>query len=58
MDQFHRWLPWLRGIYDDGKPLWLVRGCYVVHRQREVKHYITELGIDLRFIPPRLTDER
>jgi hypothetical protein len=56
-DTFHRWRSWLRGIYGDRQPVWLILDCYSVHRQEELKYYTAELGISLLFIPPGLTDE-
>jgi hypothetical protein len=56
-ETFRRWLAWLRGIYDDAAPLWLVLDCYAVHRQQSMKNFAAELGIHLLFIPPGLTDE-
>jgi hypothetical protein len=48
---------WLRGGYDDGQPLWLIRDCCNVHHQEELKHYAAKLVINLLFIPLGLTDE-
>jgi hypothetical protein len=56
-DAFRRGLTWLRGICDDGEPLWLILDCYAVHRQEEMKCYAIELGINLLFISPKLTNE-
>jgi hypothetical protein len=54
---FHRWLAWLRGGYDDGQSIWLILDCYPVHRQEAMKQWPAELGINLLFILPGLTDE-
>jgi hypothetical protein len=56
-ETFRRWLAWLRSIYDDAAPIWLVLDCYSVHRQEAMKEYAAELAIHLLFIPPGLTDE-
>lgn len=48
---------WLRGVYDDADPVWLVLDCYSVHRQEGMKRLAADLGIHLLFIPPGLTDE-
>jgi hypothetical protein len=56
-DTFRRWFAWLRGAYDDGQSMWLFLDCHAVHRQEAMKQYATELGINLLFIPPGLTDE-
>jgi hypothetical protein len=54
---FRRWTSWLRGVYDDGQPIWLVLHYYSVHRQEDLKLPAAKLGINVRFTPPALTDE-
>jgi hypothetical protein len=56
-DTFTQWLNWLRGIYDDGGPIWLILDCYSVHREAMTRQHAHDLGINLLFIPPGLTDE-
>jgi hypothetical protein len=56
-ETFCGWLAWLRGVYGDGLPLWVVLDCYSVHKQQAAKDSAAELGIRLLFIPPGLTDE-
>jgi hypothetical protein len=48
---------WLRGLYDDGDPIWVILDCYSVHRQEATKCLAAPLGINLLFIPPGMTDE-
>lgn len=56
-ETFRRWLDWLRGLYDDGEPIWLVLDCYSVHRTEAMRSHAEGMGIHLVFIPPGLTDE-
>jgi hypothetical protein len=56
-ETFSQWLNWLRGVYDDGEPIWLILDCYSVHRQDAMRQQAQDLGINLLFIPPGLTDE-
>jgi hypothetical protein len=48
---------WLRGLYDDGDPIWVILDCYFIHRQKATKSHAASLGINLLFIPPGMTDE-
>jgi hypothetical protein len=54
---FRRWISWLRGVYYDGQSIWLVLHYYSVHRQEDLNLAAAKLGINVRFIPPTLTDE-
>jgi hypothetical protein len=54
---FAQWSRWLRSCYNDGAPIWLILDCYSVHRQETMRKCAQELGINLVFIPPGLTDE-
>jgi hypothetical protein len=56
-DTFERWLSWLRSVYDDGEPIWVILDCYSVHRQEATKEYAASIGVNLLFIPPGMTDE-
>jgi hypothetical protein len=56
-ETFQEWLTWLRDIYDDGEPIWLVLDCYAVHRQLDMRQHAEELGIHLVFVPSGLTDQ-
>jgi hypothetical protein len=56
-ETFRRWLHWLRALYDDGDPIWVVLDCYSVHRADVMRSHAEELGIHLVFIPPGMTDE-
>jgi hypothetical protein len=56
-ETFERWLSWVRSVYDDGDPIWVILDCYSVHRQRGTKDYAASIGIQLLFIPPGMTDE-
>jgi hypothetical protein len=33
-ETFQRWLAWLRSLYDDGGPLWLILDCYSVYPRK------------------------
>jgi hypothetical protein len=56
-ETFVRWIHWLRTLYDDGDPIWVVLDCYSVHRAEAMRTHAAELGIHFLFIPPGLTDE-
>jgi hypothetical protein len=53
-DMFHRWLAWLRGVFDNGQPFSLLLSCDMVHRSEQLKHSPSEFGINLVLVPPRL----
>jgi hypothetical protein len=57
MARTETFIEWLRSRYDDGGPIWLIIDCYFVHRQETIRAYAEDLGIQLLFIPPALTDE-
>jgi hypothetical protein len=50
-------LSWVRSLYDDGDPIWVVLDSYSVHRSAATKEYAAAIGINLLFIPPGMTDE-
>jgi hypothetical protein len=56
-ETFTQWLSWLRGLYDDGAPIWLILNCSAVHRQDAMRQFAQDLGTNLVFIPRGLTDE-
>jgi hypothetical protein len=56
-EAFQQWLRWLRSCYGDGEAVWLVLGCYSVHRQPPMRQYADDRGIHLLFITPGLTDD-
>jgi hypothetical protein len=56
-ETFMRWIHWLRALYDDGNPIWVVLDCYSVHRAERIRAHAGELGINFLFVPPGLTDE-
>jgi hypothetical protein len=56
-ETFKQWFKWSRGVYDDGEPIWLIMDCHSVQRQDIMRKHAHNLGINLWFIPPGLTDE-
>jgi hypothetical protein len=56
-ETFEQWSMWLRGLYDDGDPIWVILDCYSVHRQEPTKSLAASLRINLLFIHPGMTDE-
>jgi DNA-binding phage protein len=56
-DTFQRWFAWLRSVYDDGEPIWLMLDSHSVHQQEAMKQYASDLRIHLFFIAPGLIDE-
>jgi len=56
-ETFIRYLQRLRQYFDDGEPIWLLLDCYSAHRTDNAKAYAADIGVNLLFIPPGLTDE-
>lgn len=46
------WLHWLRAIYDDGDPIWVVLDCSSIQRIECIRVHAEQFGIHFLFIPP------
>jgi hypothetical protein len=50
-ETFAEWFGWLRSLYPDGEPIWLILDAYSVHRQETIRAYVEDLRIHVLFIP-------
>jgi hypothetical protein len=56
-DTFERCVSWLRGLYDEGDPIWMILDSYSVHCQEAMKVHAASIGMNLLFIPPGMTND-
>jgi hypothetical protein len=50
-ETFTEWLGWLRSLYPNGEPIWLILDAYSIHRQETLRAYAEDLRIHLLSLP-------
>jgi hypothetical protein len=53
---FEEYPQMLKREFPRDEPIYLILDCYSVHRGQEFRFYVRDLGINMKFIPPGMTD--